>query len=472
MWLLSMHVARAQTAPSVSTSAKDAWPGIWRVGVPITQTPGLSVATYGGYGWTHDVLLRDDTHHRVMGALSAALALSSEFSLNAQLEGRGDLHRGDGISDESYVGHPKFGARYSHDISNELGVGLQSVIWVPGTEAPSFVFNATTVDFVALGRYTVSSFTLAMNAGFRFDNSANAAVNPDQFSLADRMSLGLSDSHAALLGVGASYRMDAWQILGEWTWDALVGSAAPPLRASPMRVAAGARWSAQRAWSAQFMIEASPSARFTPAQGQPLVPIEPTVSALLGAVYVFSETPQNKDSAAEASNLAARSAAKNTCSVKGAVLDADKTPVARANVSVDNAATAQANENGVFVLSDLVPGAHTVTAQAKGYAEASQQVRCSAGQTLQLEWVLPRMPAGQIRGFVRSFSGEYLTATIRIDLLALKLQTETDGSFEVDVQPGDYDVTIEAEGYRPQTRSVRVDDKGVTVLNVDLQSQE
>jgi hypothetical protein len=42
------------------------------------------------------------------------------------------------------------------------------------------------------------------------------------------------------------------------------------------------------------------------------------------------------------------------------------------------------------------------------------------------------------------------------------------GRFELDVAPGVHEVRISARGYTTQVRRVRVEDNGVTLLNIDL----
>jgi hypothetical protein len=47
-----------------------------------------------------------------------------------------------------------------------------------------------------------------------------------------------------------------------------------------------------------------------------------------------------------------------------------------------------------------------------------------------------------------------------------------EGTLELPVAPGRYEVLIESKGYAPQRRALVVDEGGVTVLNVDLRPKE
>jgi uncharacterized membrane protein len=69
---------------------------------------------------------------------------------------------------------------------------------------------------------------------------------------------------------------------------------------------------------------------------------------------------------------------------------------------------------------------------------------------------------------VRSFRGKPVSAKIRIEPGGAETATDAQGFFQVDVQPGEYEVVIEAPGFTPQRRRVNVQQRGVVVLNVDL----
>jgi hypothetical protein len=81
----------------------------------------------------------------------------------------------------------------------------------------------------------------------------------------------------------------------------------------------------------------------------------------------------------------------------------------------------------------------------------------------------PALPPGQIRGRVRSLKGPALRAEIAISPLDLRTQSEADGSFAIDVAPGDYEVTVRAKGHVTQTRTATVEQNGVTILVIDLE---
>jgi uncharacterized membrane protein len=75
---------------------------------------------------------------------------------------------------------------------------------------------------------------------------------------------------------------------------------------------------------------------------------------------------------------------------------------------------------------------------------------------------------GQVRGLVRSFDGKGLPAKVSIEPGGIEAEAGADGSFNVDVAPGTYTVTVQSEGYGKQTHRVKVGRDGVVVLNVDM----
>jgi hypothetical protein len=69
---------------------------------------------------------------------------------------------------------------------------------------------------------------------------------------------------------------------------------------------------------------------------------------------------------------------------------------------------------------------------------------------------------------VRSFNGKPLPATIKVEPLGLEAKTDADGTFQIDVPPGSYEVIVVSPGFAGQRRPVQVEENGVTILNADL----
>jgi uncharacterized membrane protein len=110
-----------------------------------------------------------------------------------------------------------------------------------------------------------------------------------------------------------------------------------------------------------------------------------------------------------------------------------------------------------------------LSVEAAGFEPIKKTFALEAGKAQKLEIALTALPPpSQIRGVVRSFGGQGLTARVRVAPLGVETTTDATGAFQVDVPPGAYEVSVEADGYEVQRRQVRVDPQGVVILNADL----
>lgn len=477
-------------------SGTSAMPAIGRVGVPDSERAGVTLAVGAGYGFTEGVLGDGDSHHRASGSVAIAVRPVDWLAIGLRFDGRFDGHLGDSGNDDGLVGDPRLLMRGSFGVGGGLRLGLEAGIWVPGGDAPSLAFDATTVDAVGLLAWSPSGvpLSLALRAGFRIDQSANAVDDPSQLSAADRLSLGLSSSHAALVGLGVSYRLGRAEILGEWTWDVLVGASAPGAMESPMRLAAGARYalSADRAWLVQGMLEAGLSSR--PEIGpNTVLPVEPRVSASLALVWriggdgdsaapvtepeVVRQREPETSVPAEATTAVASSA--ETTSVRGRVVEDGAAPIEGASITLTAGGTTQtatSDANGLFAFESAALGPAHLSVVADGYESVELDSVLEAGSNSEASIPLVRsQPAGVIRGRVLSFDGRPIAATLEVQAVGdptpvARAQAGADGAFEVEVAPGRYQVVLSAPGHEPQRRRIQVELGSVVDLSVNLRS--
>ena len=460
-------------------------PGYGRVILP-RPTPWLvGIAGSAGYGLTPEVLGLGDSHNRISGRLGLSLAPIDWLQIALNFDGRFDMHSlGDGTTDDGLVGDPRLFIRAGGDLGG-LFVGGEVVLWLPGANAPSIEFSATTVDLKAAGGIMINpDFSLALNAGFRIDNSANAVENQgNDLSESDRMSLGLSEWNALLLGFGGAYRFGPAELWAEWSWDLLLGDGAPDAGASPMRVDLGGRFWVDDAGAVQlhagvgFLVSSYPDRDM--ATGRlPLMPIEPRFHVDLGATFRFPTPDQGGavEEEEEEEEQVEEVVAAGVI-VRGRVVDAGGQPVVGATVTVspgegDALDPVTTDSDGAFTFRDVpsAPGA-IVTIAAEGYHEYTEALDLSTGDTVAVRVPLERdLPSGQLRGVVQSFRGEPVAATITVSPGNHGITANEDGSFELDLEPGDYEVVIQAEGFTQQTRPVHIEERGVTIVNIDLRS--
>lgn len=474
--LVLCPVGTAAAEPGPASHAGGALPGVYRVTTAEPDPLGLGFYTGAGYGFASSVMGADDTHHRAAGTLAASYAPVPWLALGLRLDGRYDRHAGlAGITggediDDGLVGEPRLLALARGSLNDAWHAGARLTVWAPGSDAPSVIASAVTVDGVAALTYAAPDQPLrvGVNAGFRLDRSARSADDAALLSQADRLSLGVSDASAVLVGAGATYRLGAVTLLGEWTWDLLIGDQAPPLRTSPMRVAAGLRAALTGTLAVELVAESNLARLPTAAPGEPLVPYEPRLSVIAGLHYRFGGAP----APARPEDPDGQPEAPRPGEIHGQVREAGGAAVPAATVEIaagDARRRATVSPEGAFHVEDVASGPVEVTVRAEGFEPVTRALTLAPGRAQELDIVLERaLPPGQIRGFVRSFGGKPLPAALTIEPLGTSVTAGADGGFEIDVAPGEYEVVIRAPGYREQRRSVTVEEGGVLILNVDL----
>ena len=458
-------------APSVGV-AGDGLPGFGRVGVVTVSPSDLALVAALGYGMTEELGNEGGSHDRFLMGLGVAYHPVDWLGLSLRFDGRYDTHPDDMMGpDDGLVGDPRVGVRAGTELGTGFGVGLDLSIWLPGNEAPSFVFGATTVEASVLASFSpgTSGLTVGSKVGFRLDNTTESIDDITQFRPGDRLALGLNDANAVLLGLGAAYRTGAIELLGELSWDLLVGSAAPSATTSPMRATLGGRYHLSQAMQAGITTDVALSSRPS-ASDNAIVAVEPRFTVLLGFAvqFGFDSEPEVVPDDPIDEPLPTPTEGR----IAGRVLGAENQPLNGAQVELrvgETTRQATTDTEGAYVFEGVQPGSVIVAVTADGYQAAEVTVSVVAGQTATPETTLivqPRM--GQLRGLVRSFTGHGLEGTIRVEPGDLQASCDAEGRFEIELAPGDYEVAIEAPGHQGQRRQITVEVDGVTVLNADL----
>lgn len=158
----------------------------------------------------------------------------------------------------------------------------------------------------------------------------------------------------------------------------------------------------------------------------------------------------------------------------GQILDDNGLPVANGRISVmrgDRQRDIRSNSAGRFSLPGLAPGPVVLRVEAEGLQAHERLVTLVPNHPDVTLAPQAKAASGQVRGTVRTFDGNPLRATIKISPGGKRLQSDADGTFRLDLPPGNYNVTVQAVGYRPQKREAIVEAGGVAVLLVELQSR-
>jgi hypothetical protein len=466
-------------APAYATNvgqAYDALPGLHRVPLAEPSDARLTAALSMGYGVTEARRGESSSHRRVSTVAAIGVAPLPRLQLAFSASARHDRHPSDAEgSDSGTVLDPRLAARWVEPLGQRFALGAEVGAWFPGTEQASRTLRATSPHVALIGTFGAGPLTLGARAGYRLDRSGRAAPEIAELRAGDRLALGLSDFDAALVGAGAAYRVDRVQLFAEGNAELLIGDGAPALIESPIAATLGGRYSIDDAWALELLGEASLSDRPTLAAGEPLVPVQPRYAAFAGVRFRWPvPAPAEPTPAPEPAPAPTPSQVELRVGVRWAAPAGEQAP------SVDLVATLEQDgkqrtarpERGELTFAGVTPGKATLTVVAEGYEPTVRDIDVStdAQQRLELE-LQPIGPRAQIRGLVRSFGGQGLRAHIRVEPLGLEAAADAAGFFELDVPPGRYQVSIEAQGYRSQQKSVVVTKDGVVILNADLMKE-
>jgi hypothetical protein len=465
--------------------------GVNRVPMVASTAPRLSAALDAGYALTESQK-GEGTHHRIRGSFGVGFVplQGLEFGLFGGI--RHDRHPDDGLGrDSGTIGDLAIVSRAGTRFGRALRLGADLSAKFPGSEKPLDSLASPAVDLRALfGWVPVDGVRYAGFAGFRFDKTAGVGNDASRYRTGDRLALGLSDFNAVLVGAGVVVPLGRFELLGEATGDLLVGTRAPPLSKSPLRIDLGVRHALSQVLQAELLSEFVLSARPDITPSSPLVPVEPRFGISLGLRYRFWDSADRTPPAPEPKPESTKStehpspppvappepkvaAPPATGRVVVTVVDSAGHPLSDAVVELTtDAGTSKLDfENrSTFALDKVPVGDGRLTVRADLMRDWEQGVKIAADHPLELRVeMVGAENSGQIRGLIRAFNGTKLSAHVRIEPGGRNAQAGADGAFSLDVPPGKYQVKVWLDGYQPQERSVEVGKNAVMVLNVDLQ---
>lgn len=477
----------AGQSPPIGT-ASSGMRGLVHTGLPLS-TRELNLSGNAGYGFTEPIDPGESPHHRASGTFGASVAPWPFLAFALRFDGRLEIHPDDdGVSHSAAFGDPRLFARAGHALSPSVSIGAELGVWSPGTQAPSLVVKATSPEARALFAFTPedSPWALLFAGGFRLDNSANVAPDLTRLRLGDRISLGLSDSNAVLLALGAARRFGGnIEVFAEASADLLVGADAPELGQSPLRVALGGRYFLSRALQAEFTSTVSLSGRPPVGPTDPLVPIEPRVLALVALRYSFDLTPAPVAAPPPPPPptpvVVVPPPKPQVATVAGSLTDDRGAPLPEARVRMRDAGSAEQEQisdaEGRYSFADVPVGPATLEVSATGFQPQTWEIDVQPELAPEPARALaPKTDVGVLRGLIRSFTSEPLRAQVVVQTKRRKVvtsvQSAEDGRFEVELPPGSYRVMINASGFRLLVREVEVQGNGVSILNVDMREQK
>jgi hypothetical protein len=374
-------VGTASAAPAEGV-ASDAQPGLYRLG--IADPAESAFAATMGYGFTEAQRGDDGAHHRLSLRLAGAIAPTAWLSIAPALDGRYDVH----ADDSGTVIDGALAVRLSAS-AGDFRLGAELRPWVPGSEDVSTTFEALSLDSRLLAGATFGNALVGVSAGYRLDRSEKVGENAAELGFGDRLSLGLSEFDAVIVGLGARVFVGNTELLAEASGDLLVGGGAPPLSESPLRATAGVRQALSKRLAAEFLVDVSLSSRPEALPSSPLVPIEPRVSAFAGIRYRFtseaSETPASEPVPPPAAIVPAPAATPKEAPLEVVVTDEQGVAVSDPKVRFTSGPTSRdlARDAAGQLRDDHVPaGSGTLTVEAAGFVRVERRFELEPGKAL------------------------------------------------------------------------------------------
>jgi hypothetical protein len=284
--------------------------------------------------------------------------------------------------------------------------------------------------------------------------------------------------------MGVAIRMKKLELLAELTFDFLVGDGAP-VGSSPMRLALGGRYRVIDPLLVSLVAETQLSQRPDIGLDDPIVPVEPRLSILLGLSYTFDfgtgepppPPPPPVEKKPEPPPPPPEPEPPPTTVLSGTVTDAEGNPMGGVQVRLtrgDQVIDTETGPSGEYKLDEAPLGRATLTVGAEDYVESESTIEITPDMPPLQPVVLAleeSSEASQLRGLIRAFDGTPVKADIVIMPGNTMLETDASGYFVVDLPPGRYKVKIRAKGYKRQTRTAEIEEKSVTIMNVDLRKR-
>lgn len=471
----------------------------------------VQVSTLSGLGRRTGLLGPDHKFNRAVGDIAFAFGVSSKVSVGLTLDGRYDRHWGLAPSgDDGYVGDPKLLVRAASS-TGSVAFGGQLGIWIPGKDAPSVAGSAISVDARALVSLPAGPGLLSFSGGFRLDNSVKSIDEPLRLSLQDRVSLGVSDYHALMFAAQLRVPVGTKAFVGvEGSLDQFIGGPPDPAMGEVARaelargkqifrggLTAGVH--INESFSAIVFMEAAKVPGINLAQVMdnniPLVPYEPIFTGGIGLQARFGGPKASgplfveKDCAKRNPPDCPAVKVPVVTEIAGTVVDSAGKPVVGARVTLTLKASQVepviTDSTGSYVfkgvpIGSMIEGKPTVEetgvevnvdlAGMKPGKATIAQVAENANKVPPIT-LDPVLPPGEVRGVVRALKGGKLIkgATITLEPGGAKTETDADGSFQINVAPGQYKLKVSAPGLKTQELDVNVDPEGVAIKNIELQ---
>src|SRR5258708_761161 len=123
----------------------------------------FAFSALGGFGERKGLLGANTTFDRGIGDLAFAYAPVAQLAIGLSFDGRYDNHSG---GEDGLVGDPHVLVRAGTAMGKNH-FGAQLGLWLPGKDAPSVAFGATSVDLRGVASFAAGPATVSVDAAFR-----------------------------------------------------------------------------------------------------------------------------------------------------------------------------------------------------------------------------------------------------------------------------------------------------------------
>ncbi len=470
-------------------SAPTAQPGALRA-LWASPAPAGSwvLSTTGVYAWSPDVIQDGDQYQTGRALLALGYSPWSFLTISLSTMLATDSHEGpDGSSTAvGVMGDIWLSLRTGWDLGRGFSLGALAEVWFPA-DLGAFNIAGAAISPTIL---TMLGFTpervplgIHLNLGYRYDGSYNIIVDS---SLHTQEQLFLSGvtmaSHHLLVRLAVEYRIGPVAPLLEISSDIPIDKGGTEHSWAVLGVGA-------RVWlgpADAVQLHAALEVRLT---GGPPAPdpstgevwsSPPLLGVFVGATFRLpverEETrPEEEiEEETESEEETISPSAPRTGRLRGRLSCGEDPCGPGAVVRIEGSGfspLAPDTESGEFTTGELPEGSYVLHGTAPGHDERTESVEITAEGEVRVELALARSATAErpgVRGHVVDFDGQPVQAIVQIPALGIELQTDEQGLFQTDAEPGRWDVVITARGYRTQHTRVEVTHEGVVIMNIEM----
>ncbi len=490
--LVALTVTPAQGAPARNGAGLSGQPGVVRTASGVAAIPGSwTISVSGSYGWQPELLVEGDAAHGTWARLALSYAPWSFLQIAASIDQTISLYDqpGDDIGGlvVGSLGDARVSLRSGWDLGRGFSIALLGEVFFPTSmSGVSFVGSSISPRFDLAVTFAPERVPLGVHLqlGYRHDRTSEISKRTQGLREEELALSGATASlHHLAVGLGVEYRFGPVAPFAELTGDIPLDNDGPAH--SWLLVGLGARL-----WlGPEDAVRLTLALEVGALRGEPDVTVgagevwetPPLVNVLVG---VAVRLPIRAEASAEPGDepvdpgpaggepVEAEPEVAAPGRIAGRVLCGEVPCRGASTVEVaGTGASPYVVREGAFVTTELAPGTYRLTARLGSAEEQTREIAVAPGATAEVTFTFApgAEPITGIRGQVTDFDGTAVQAVIRIPNLDLEIRTDEEGRFQVETEPGTYQIIAWSRGYRARTARVEVTSWGMEVVNIQLE---